>query len=79
MTKLQSEIKPKIFNPFYLNFPILDHFKIPSREEARRLAIRFKAELTDIVLSGHKHEHPEGMDSCHLGCRLVTAYETGIM
>ncbi|KAF2475879.1 Dit2 protein [Lindgomyces ingoldianus] len=79
MTKLQTEIKPHIFNPFYLNFPMLDHFKIASREEARRLVRKFKAELANIVLSGHHHKHPEGMDSSHLGCRLVTAYETGIL
>ncbi|KAF2278853.1 Dit2 protein [Westerdykella ornata] len=79
MSTLQSAIKPKIFNPFYLNFPFLDHFKIPSREQARRLVIEFKAKLSDIVLSGHQHKHPEGMDSNHLGCRLVTAYETGII
>jgi unspecific monooxygenase len=79
MSKLQSQIKPKIFNPFYLNFPILDHFKLKSREEAKRLVKVFKRELTDLVLSGHKHRHPQGMESNHLGCRLVTAYETGII
>ncbi|KAH7372295.1 Dit2 protein [Pyrenochaeta sp. MPI-SDFR-AT-0127] len=79
LSKLQSEIKPKIFNPFYLNFPMLDHFKIASREEARQLVVKFKNELCDIVLSGHKHKHSQGMDSNHLGCRLVTAYETGLI
>lgn len=58
---------------------MLDHFKIASREEARRLVVKFKNELCDIVLSGHKHKHPQGMESNHLGCRLVTAYETGLM
>jgi hypothetical protein len=76
---MQLEIKPKIFNPFYLNFPFLDHFKLASREEARRLVKKFKKELCDIVLSGHEHTHKQGMDSNHLGCRLVTAYEEGLM
>jgi hypothetical protein len=76
---MQSELKPKIFNPFYLNFPFLDHFKLASREEARRLVVSFKKQLCEIVLSGHKHKHDEGMESSHLGCRLVTAYQEGLM
>lgn len=58
---------------------MLDHFKIASREEARRLVKKFKQELCETVLSGHRHKHDQGMESTHLGCRLVTAYETGLM
>jgi hypothetical protein len=76
---MQSELKPKIFNPFYLNFPFLDHFKLASREEARRLVVAFKKKLTETVLAGHKHKHDQGMESSHLGCRLVTAHEEGLM
>lgn len=76
---MQSQIKPLIFNPFFLNFPIVDHFKIASRERARHLVKKFKSNLCDIVLAGHKHKHDEGMESTHLGCRLVAAYETGLM
>jgi hypothetical protein len=80
MSKLQTQIKPHIFNPFYLNFPMLERwFTIPSREEAKKLVRSFKSQLADIVLSGHKHTHKDGMDTSHLGCRLVTAYEEGIM
>jgi unspecific monooxygenase len=55
---------------------MLDHLKIPSREEARRLAIAFKAELLSIVLQGHSHKH-EGEIASHLGCSLVSAFEKG--
>lgn len=80
MSTLQTQIKPHIFNPFYLNFPMLERwFTIPSREEAKVLVRSFKSQLADIVLSGHKHVHKDGMDTSHLGCRLVTAYEEGIM
>ncbi|OAK99287.1 hypothetical protein IQ06DRAFT_356025 [Phaeosphaeriaceae sp. SRC1lsM3a] len=79
LSKMQSEIKPKIFNPFYLNFPLLDHFKLASREEARRLVKKFKRELCETVLRAHHHKHEQGMESNHLGCRLVTAYEEGLM
>lgn len=79
LSKMQSQIKPKIFNPFYLNFPLLDHFKLASREEARRLVKKFKKELCETVLRNHNHKHDQGMESNHLGCRLVTAYETGLM
>ncbi|KAH8708503.1 putative cytochrome P450 [Phaeosphaeriaceae sp. PMI808] len=78
-SKMQSNIKPKIFNPFYLNFPLLDHFKIASREEVRRLVTKFKHDLCEKVLSGHQHKHNQEMKSNHLGCRLVTAYETGLI
>lgn len=78
MTRLQSQIKPKIFNPFYLNFPMLDHFKIPSREKARKLVEEFKSELANIVLRGHDHKH-DGLNTTHLGCRLVSAFESGLL
>ncbi|KAH5299589.1 hypothetical protein HBI12_197800 [Parastagonospora nodorum] len=79
LSQMQLQIKPKIFNPFYLNFPLLDHFKLASREEARRLVNKFKKELCEKVLSGHQHKHEKGMESNHLGCRLVTAYEQGLI
>jgi len=80
LSKLQTEIKPHIFNPIHLNFPMLERwFKIPSREEARKLVVSFKRQLCEKVLEGHQHEHPKGMEESHLGCRLVTAYRTGIL
>jgi cytochrome P450 len=81
MGKLQMEIKPHIFSAFYLNFPMLERwFTIPSREKAKVLVRSFKSQLVSTVLSAHnKHPHKAGMDTSDLGCRLVTAYEQGII
>ncbi|KAI1109088.1 Dit2 protein [Nemania sp. NC0429] len=73
LLKLQREIKPKIFNPFYLNFPGLDKFCIPSREMAKRLVTRFKLKLASLVMQGH--EHTCQPDSSNLGCRFLSAYK----
>ncbi|TGJ79881.1 hypothetical protein E0Z10_g8892 [Xylaria hypoxylon] len=72
LLKIQRELKPKIFNPFHLNFPGLDQFHIPSREEAKKLVKTFKAELASLVMEGHKHRCQP--DSLNLGCRLLSAY-----
>ncbi|KAI1197627.1 Dit2 protein [Nemania serpens] len=72
LLKLQREIKPKIFNPFYLNFPGLDQFYIPSREVAKQLVKRFKLELASLVMQGHRHTCQP--DSSNLGCRFLSAY-----
>ncbi|KAI0465982.1 Dit2 protein [Xylaria cf. heliscus] len=75
LLRLQREIKPKIFNPVHLNFPKLDQLPIPSREEAKRLVKRFKAELASLVMRGHRHKCQS--DSTNLGCRLLSAYGNG--
>ncbi|KAI0975715.1 Dit2 protein [Xylaria arbuscula] len=75
LLKLQQDIKPKIFHPFHLNFPGLDRFYIPSREQAKKLVKKFKAELTSLVMEGHKHRCQP--DSVELGCRLLSAYGNG--
>ncbi|KAI1361228.1 Dit2 protein [Xylaria arbuscula] len=75
LLKLQREIKPKIFHPFHLNFPGLDRFPIPSREEAKKLVKRFQVELASLVMAGHKHRCQS--DSTNLGCRLLSAYQNG--
>lgn len=72
LLKLQREIKPKIFNPFYLNFPGLDQFYIPGREVAKKLVKRFKLELASLVMQGHRHTCQP--DSSNLGCRFLSAY-----
>ena len=80
MTKAQSVIKPLVFHPIYMNFPILDKFKFAHREEGKKFIIKFKEQLVNHVLTAHKdHKHDQGMDATNLGCRLVTAYETGIL
>ncbi|KAJ2975028.1 hypothetical protein NUW58_g8474 [Xylaria curta] len=75
LLQLQKEIKPKIFNPIHLNFPILDWFYIPSREKAKQLVKTFKTELTALIRQGHRHECQ--LDSTNLGCRLLAAHNTG--
>ncbi|KAI0534592.1 Dit2 protein [Xylaria digitata] len=75
LLKLQREIKPKIFNAFHLNFPGLDRFHIPSRVEAKKLVKKFQAELTFLVIEGHKHRCQS--ESVGLGCRLISAYDDG--
>ncbi|GAW20485.1 hypothetical protein ANO14919_099910 [Xylariales sp. No.14919] len=75
LLQLQREIKPKIFNPFHLNFPGLDRLRLPSREEAKELVKKFKAELSSLVMKGHKHRCQP--DSTNLGCRLLSAYTGG--
>ncbi|KAI0115740.1 Dit2 protein [Nemania sp. FL0031] len=75
LIKLQREIKPKIFNPFHLNFPFLDRLYIPRREEAKRLVKRFKSKLASQVMQSHQHKCRS--DSTNLGCRLLAARENG--
>ncbi|KAI0163833.1 Dit2 protein [Xylariaceae sp. FL1272] len=75
LLQLQKEIKPKIFNPVHLNFPILDRFYMPSREKAKQLVKTFKSELTAIVKQGHSHRCQP--DQTNLGCRLIAAWDAG--
>jgi unspecific monooxygenase len=79
MTSIQSQIKPKIFSAIYMNFPVLDRFKFARREDARRMVQKFKSLLVNYVLSSHQHKHDPATETTHLGCRLVTAYETGLL
>ncbi|KAI0814586.1 Dit2 protein [Xylaria sp. FL0064] len=75
LLKLQREIKPKIFNPFHLNFPFLDRLYIPAREKAKRLVKSFKTELASQMMQSHIHECYS--DSTNLGCRLLAARANG--
>ncbi|KAL4955753.1 cytochrome P450 [Aspergillus filifer] len=76
----QMRIKPRIFDPIFLNFPFLDHFNLPSRKEARKLVNVFTDRLVETVQKGHvscqRHEkdHPK-----NLGCRLLAAHESGLL
>ncbi|KAL4912121.1 cytochrome P450 [Aspergillus aurantiobrunneus] len=73
----QLRIKPKIFHPIFLNFPFLDHFKLPTRQEARKLVTEFTDELCQTVQKGHAACSHEQGQLKNLGCRLLNAYETG--
>ncbi|KAL2851564.1 cytochrome P450 [Aspergillus pseudoustus] len=74
----QMRIKPKIFDPIFLNFPFLDHLKLPTRQETRRLVKVFADELVRTVQNGHSDCHEKGQFE-NLGCHLLNAFETGIL
>ncbi|KAF2102518.1 Dit2 protein [Rhizodiscina lignyota] len=77
LSELQTLIKPKIFNPFFLNFPFLDRFKLRSREEARKLVQKFQQELCATVRRGHQHKDCS-LNVNSLGCRMITASESNL-
>ncbi|KAL4942188.1 hypothetical protein BDV06DRAFT_212077 [Aspergillus oleicola] len=76
----QMRIKPKIFDPIFLNFPFLDHFKLPTRQEARKLVIEFTDKLVETVQQGHVscQGHEKGQPK-NLGCRLLAAHKSGLL
>ena len=69
----QNQIKPLIFHPIFLNFPFLDHFPIPMRISARKLARAFANELCNTVLRAHQQHAHSDISNAPLGCRLVAA------
>ncbi|KAL4792951.1 cytochrome P450 [Aspergillus venezuelensis] len=76
----QMRIKPKIFDPIFLNFPFLDHFNLPTRQEARKLVIEFTDKLVETVQKGHVSCHSHEKDHTkNLGCRLLAAHESGLL
>ncbi|BCS29504.1 cytochrome P450 monooxygenase xanG [Aspergillus puulaauensis] len=76
----QLRIKPKIFDPIFLNFPFLDHLNLSTRQEARKLVAEFTDELCNTVQKGHTdcHSHEKAVPK-NLGCRLLRAHETGML
>jgi unspecific monooxygenase len=75
---LQTKIKPIIFDPVFLNFPVLDHFPFKSRQAGRELARSFRKGLRDHIAKSHEgHEcSPESQD---LGCRLLGSRREGLI
>ncbi|RDW61779.1 cytochrome P450 monooxygenase xanG [Aspergillus mulundensis] len=73
----QLLIKPKIFDPIFLNFPVLDYLPLPTRQDARKLVSNFTDELVDTVRRGHE-ECDHEKETKNLGCRLLHAYESGL-
>ncbi|CBF84176.1 putative cytochrome CYP56B1 [Aspergillus nidulans FGSC A4] len=74
----QLLIKPKIFDPIFLNFPVLDYLPLQTREEARKLVTRFTDELIETVRKGHTTCDHEKEHTRNLGCRLLYACESGL-
>ena len=77
MNIVQTQLKPHIFHPIFLNFPFLDRFKLASRQKARELVDYFHRELCGIVERSHQHEHDETCTH-NLGCRMLAAKENQI-
>ncbi|KAL4902281.1 hypothetical protein BDW74DRAFT_169523 [Aspergillus multicolor] len=73
----QLRIKPKIFDPIFLNFPVLDYLPLSTRREARKLVSEFTDELVNTVRKGHTACEHEKDHTTTLGCRLLHAYESG--
>ncbi|KAL4977211.1 cytochrome P450 [Aspergillus desertorum] len=74
----QLLIKPKIFDPVFLNFPVLDRLPLATRREARELVSGFTDELVETVRKGHMTCDHERDHSRDLGCRLLHARERGL-
>ncbi|KAK4120222.1 hypothetical protein N657DRAFT_625470 [Parathielavia appendiculata] len=55
---LQSAVKREIFNPVFMNFPVLDRLPLPSRTRARRMVDGFKNELKRALLESHNNDGP---------------------
>ncbi|KAF2687666.1 putative cytochrome P450 [Lentithecium fluviatile CBS 122367] len=74
---LQMKIKPAIFNPIFMNFPFLDHFKLKSRLRAMEVVRYFRSTLTSHIANGHKHVCD--LESTNLACRLLGSHREGIL
>lgn len=70
----QLAVKKAIFQPLYLNFPMLDMLPIPSRVAARKKVHEFAANLVaKVTASNEKHD----MTNVTVGSALVTARAVG--
>src|SRR5690242_8830540 len=52
---IQMNIKPIIFNPIFLNFPLLDHLPLKIRQLGRALNRNFRDTLRTSITKGHNH------------------------
>lgn len=76
--QLQMAVKMQIFNPIFMNFPILDKLPIPSRKLARQAVDEFSQELQIKIRGSHQHEGNKcDANSKDLGCRLLAAHADG--
>lgn len=78
---LLQQVKREIFQPIFLNFPVLDQLGslFPSRVRARQLVVRFSEELQRILYESRgKSSLPSGEPKT-LGDRLVSARERNVL
>lgn len=83
ISQMQSRVKGQIFRPFFMSFPILDSFGLPSREKARQDAAKFTNHLVSMLeerWSNTKNaiDCPEKAEEHNdVGHRLVDAWRQG--
>ena len=68
-------MKREIFQPVFMNFPILDRFPFPSRTRARQLVNRLRHELRSAL--GHSSPRDGASVSDGLGQRMIDAKDSG--
>lgn len=80
MHAMQLALKPHIFHPIFLSFPILDRFPalFPSRRRARKLVHEFTSHLISTFESNHVCAKLGPQSDC-LGCRILAARRDGTL
>jgi cytochrome P450 len=76
---IQLKIKPIIFNPVFLNFPVLDHLPFKVRKLGRTLNIQFRNTLRTAVTRGHDHHCCDENDKRSVACRLIGSHREGTL
>ncbi|KAF2134819.1 putative cytochrome P450 [Dothidotthia symphoricarpi CBS 119687] len=76
--KMQSQMKPLIFNPIFLNFPFLDHLPLKARQIGRVLNKQFRHTLLTSIAKGHNHVC-DSNDPKSLACRLLGSHNDGLL
>ncbi len=68
-------MKREIFQPIFMNFPVLDRFPFPSRTRARQLVNRLRHELR--IGLGHSSTRGAASAPDGLGRRMIDARNSG--
>lgn len=70
-------VKSQIFRPFYLNFPFLDKFPIPSRIRARKAVAEFREYFCNLVKTSQQEPSNLKNGAGTVGYKLVEALNNG--
>lgn len=73
---IQMKIKPIVFDPIFMNFPLLDRFPLKIRQLGRTLNKNFRSTLRTSITKGHNHVC-NSQDNKNVACRLIGAHEEG--
>jgi len=76
---IQTQIKPIIFNPMFLNFPFLDYLPLKVRKLGRTLNVQFRDTLRTAVTKGHDHHNCNENDNRSVACRLIGSHREGVL